>query len=56
MIDWKEITLADKPQIDDKICASGCHGADYSFANLFIWRKTYTPQIAFCGSRLQNAI
>ncbi|MBR0399245.1 MAG: DUF2156 domain-containing protein [Mogibacterium sp.] len=52
MIDWKEITLADKPQIDDKICASGCHGADYSFANLFIWRKTYKSQIAFCGSRL----
>lgn len=52
MIDWKEITLADKAAIEDKICASGCHGADYSFANLFIWRKAYKPLIAFCGDRL----
>ena len=52
MIDWREITLEDKPQIEEKICASGCHGADYGFANLFIWRKAYDPKIAFCGSRL----
>lgn len=52
MIDWKEITLADKPDIEDKICASGCHGADYSFANLFIWRRAYKPRIAFCDDRL----
>ena len=52
MIEWKEIELADKPAIEDKICASGCHGADYGFANLYIWRKAYIPLIAFCGSRL----
>ena len=52
MIDWREITLEDKPHIEEKICASGCHGADYGFANLFIWRKAYKPKIAFCGSRL----
>lgn len=52
MIDWKEITLEDKPRIEDKICASGCHGADYSFANLYIWRRAYRPHIAFCDSRL----
>ena len=52
MIDWKEITLNDKTQIEKNICASGCHGADYSFANLYIWRKAYNPLIAFCDSRL----
>ena len=52
MIDWKEITLADKPVIEDKICASGCHGADYSFANLYIWRRAYRPLIAYCDDRL----
>ena len=52
MIDWKEITLADKPAIEDKICASGCHGADYSFANLYIWRRAYRPLIAYCDDRL----
>ena len=52
MIDWRDITLEDKPTIDKKICASGCHGADYGFANLFIWRKAYKPKIAFCDNRL----
>lgn len=52
MIDWKDVTLEDKPRIEEKICASGCHGADYSFANLYIWRKAYKPQIAFCDDRL----
>ena len=52
MIDWKEIKLSDKTAIEDKICASGCHGADYSFANLYIWRKAYEPRIAWCGDRL----
>lgn len=52
MIDWKEITIGDKTKIEEKICASGCHGADYSFANLFIWRKAYKPLIAYCDDRL----
>lgn len=52
MIDWKEVELSDKPAIEERICASGCHGADYGFANLFIWRKAYRPLIAFCGTRL----
>ena len=52
MINWRDITLEDKPLIEEKICASGCHGADYGFANLFIWRKAYRPKIAFCDDRL----
>jgi len=52
MIEWKDITLEDKPRIEAKICASGCHGADYGFANLYIWRKAYRPKIAFCDNRL----
>ena len=52
MIDWRDITLEDKERIEEKICASGCHGADYGFANLFIWRKAYKPKIAFCDDRL----
>lgn len=52
MIDWKEVTLQDKPKIEEKICASGCHGADYSFANLYMWRHAYKPMIAYCDDRL----
>ena len=56
MIEWKDITLEDKPRVEEHICASGCHGADYSFANLFIWRHAYSPKIAFCDSRLLVAM
>ena len=52
MIDWKDIELTDKAVIDEKICASGCHGADYCFANLFMWRNAYTLKIAVEGPRL----
>lgn len=52
MIDFREVRLEDKPLVDSLICASGCHGADYSFANLFIWRHAYKPQINFINNRI----
>ncbi|MBQ0005344.1 MAG: DUF2156 domain-containing protein [Clostridiales bacterium] len=52
MIDFREVRLSDKSTIDSLICASGCFGADYSFANLYIWRDVYKPQIAIAGNRL----
>lgn len=52
MINWREIELSDKDKINEMICASGCHGADYSFANLYIWRNAYKPKIAFNNTRL----
>ena len=52
MIDWKELELSDKEKIESRICASGCHGADYSFANLFMWRHAYKPMLAYCDERV----
>lgn len=52
MLDFKQVELSDKNRIDSLICASGCHGADYNFANLFIWRDVYKPLIAFIDNRL----
>lgn len=52
MINWKEVELNDRDQINSLICASGCHSADYCFANLYIWREEYKPLIFFNGSRL----
>lgn len=52
MLDFHKITLKDKPIIDELICASGCHGADYSFANLYIWKDTYNPEICEVGNRI----
>lgn len=52
MIPWKEIELEDRERINSLICDSGCHGADYSFANLYMWRNEYKPQIYFNDNRL----
>ena len=52
MMNFKEIDLQDKSAVDAVICASGCFGADYSFANLYIWRHTYKPLVYFGESRL----
>ena len=52
MINWKEVELNDRDQINSLICASGCHSADYCFANLYIWREEYKPLIFFNGNRL----
>ena len=56
MIDFRDITLDDKDAIQNLICASGCHGADYSFANLYIWRLAYMPKIHFTENRLLVAM
>lgn len=52
MLNWKEVELSDRDAVNELICASGCHGADYGFANLYMWRHAYNPQITFVGSRL----
>lgn len=52
MINWKEVDLSDRDRINSMICASGCHSADYCFANLYIWRHEYEPLIYFTDNRL----
>lgn len=52
MINWKEVELSDRDRINSLICASGCHSADYCFANLYIWREEYEPLITYKDNRL----
>lgn len=52
MLNFHEIQLEDKELVNSLICASGCHGADYSFANLYIWRHQWHPAIAEVGGRI----
>ena len=52
MLNFHPITLDDKATVDALICASGCHGADYSFANLYIWKHAYNPEICEVGGRI----
>ena len=52
MIPWKDIELEDKSAIESMISACGRHNADYSFANMYMWRHEYEPQICFTDNRL----
>lgn len=52
MIPFRELRLEDRDDALPVICASGCHGADYNFANLYIWRHEYDPHVYFMDSRL----
>jgi hypothetical protein len=47
MIPFRELQLDDMERTNQTICASGCYGADYSFANMYIWRNTYNPLVHF---------
>lgn len=52
MIPFREVELKDREAALQVICASGCHGADYNFANLYIWRHEYDPRVYFMDNRL----
>ena len=52
MIPWRDIELEDKSAIESMISACGSHNADYSFANMYMWRHEYEPQICFTDNRL----
>lgn len=52
MLEFRPVKLEDQDFVKTVICSSGCHGADYSFANLYIWRRAYEPEIAFVGERM----
>lgn len=49
-IKFHEITLADKKWMDEKLAEDGRNACEYTFANNFIWRKTYQVEVAeACG-------
>ncbi len=43
MISYRELRLEDREALNRLICYEGCHGADYNFANMYIWRDVYKP-------------
>ena len=47
MIEFKELSLQDKPLIDEYLKQSDYQSCEYTFSNLFIWRKYYNTVFAF---------
>ena len=52
MLDFKEITLKDKPAIDSLLLKSNVTINDYSFGSLFAWRSFYDKKICIKNDRL----
>lgn len=45
-IKFHEITIADKAWMDEKFAEDNRNACEYTFANNFIWRKTYRVEVA----------
>ena len=52
MIDFKTVTLCDKPWVDELVLAEGSRSADYNFGNIYIWDTRYRQLIARVGDRM----
>ena len=52
MIDFKTVTLCDKPWVDEIVLAEGSRSADYNFGNIYIWDTRYRQLIARAGDRM----
>ncbi len=46
MIEFKKLALEDKPEIDKYLNQSDYQSCEYTFSNLFIWRKLYNTSYA----------
>jgi hypothetical protein len=46
MIEFREVTLDQKPMVDSYFRNSGIFGSEYTFSNTFIWRRKNNTRIA----------
>lgn len=52
MIQFKTVTLCDKPWVDEIVMQENSPSADYNFGNIYIWDKHYRQLIARLGDRM----
>ena len=52
MIEFKTVTLCDKPWVDELVLSEGSRSADYNFGNIYIWDLRYRQLIARAGDRM----
>ncbi|WP_225369532.1 hypothetical protein [Methanobrevibacter arboriphilus] len=51
-IEFKPISLSDKPIFDDYFNKTNFNNAEKNFSNLFMWRKTYEYEYAIINDCL----
>jgi len=52
MIEFKTVTLCDKPWVDEIVMSENSSSADYNFANMYIWDKYYRQLICRFEDRM----
>jgi len=52
MIEFKTVTLKDKPWVDEIVFSEASRSADYNFGNIYIWDKHYRQLICRLGDRM----
>jgi len=52
MISFKNVTLCDKPWVDEIVRNENSRSADYNFGNIYIWDRYYSQLICRFGGRM----
>ena len=47
MIEFHDIGLQDREKLSPLLFSAGCRSCEYSFANLYLYRSLYQPQVAY---------
>lgn len=52
MLDFRELTLADRSRVDEILKSENSRSADYNFGNMYMWAKKYPQLVAEFEKRL----
>lgn len=52
MLQFKTVTLCDKPWVDEIVFSEGSESADYNFGNIYIWDKAFRQLVCRYGDRM----
>ena len=53
MVNFKTLTLADRPWVNEIVMRENSPNADYNFANMYVCDSSYRQLIARVGDRVQ---
>lgn len=52
MLEFKTLTLEDKPWVDELVMSENSPSANFNFGNIYIWDNHYQPLVARFGDRM----
>ena len=52
MVQFRRVTIGDKPLVDGFVRAEDSRSADFNFGNIYLWDTAYRQFLAPCGGRL----